>query len=505
MKKLFLLVVMSAVFARGADKPNVLYILCDDLGFGDVQALNPKGKIKTPNVDRLAKEGMIFTDAHSGSSVCTPTRYGILTGRYSWRSHLQNGVLGGYSEPLIAQGRMTVPSMLREQGYTTACIGKWHLGLDWQRKSGGDEKIKKGEGGNIDYAKPFANGPVTLGFDSYFGISASLDMPPFVWLVNDRAEKIPTVEKKWLRSGPAAEDFDAADVLPRLTKETCDFLAKRKPSDKPFFVYLALASPHTPIVPTKEWQGKSGISPYADFVMQTDDAVGQILRALDESKLAENTLIVFTSDNGCSPAADIPALEKVGHDHAAGRRGHKADIWDGGHRVPFVVRWPAKVAAGTRNDDVICLTDLMATCAEITGAKIPDNAGEDSSSFLPALLGKPMKPAREAVIHHSIGGKFALRQGDWKLELCPGSGGWSSPKDDAAKKQGLPDVQLYNMKDDSAEAANKQADAAERIAAMTKLLEKYVADGRSTPGAPQKNDVAIDIWKRGKGAKVKDE
>lgn len=498
MKKIFLLLAMVTACVRAADKPNILYILCDDLGYGDVQALNPKGKIKTPNVDRLAKEGMIFSDAHSGSSVCTPTRYGIMTGRYAWRTHLQSGVLYGYGEPLIAQGRMTVPALLREQGYATACFGKWHLGLDWQRKSGGDEKIKKGEGWNIDYTKPFANGPVTHGFDSWFGISASLDMPPYVWLVNDRAEKVPTTEKKWIRTGPAAEDFEAVDVLPRLTKEACDFIAKRKPSDKPFFIYLAYASPHTPIEPTKEWQGKSGISPYADFVMQTDDCVGQILRTLDEQKLAENTLIVFTADNGCSPAAQIELLEKAGHDHAAGRRGHKADIWDGGHRVPFVVRWPAKVAAGSRSDDVICLTDLMATCAEITGAKIPDNAGEDSASFLPALLGKPMKPAREAVVHHSIAGKFALRQGDWKLELCPGSGGWSSPKDDAAKKQGLPDVQLYNMKADGSESANKQADSSERIAAMTKLLEKYVVDGRSTPGTPQKNDVAVDIFKRGK-------
>lgn len=506
MKKILTALVLWACLASAGDHPNILYILCDDLGYGDVQALNPaRGRIPTPNLDRLVSQGMHFTDAHSGSSVCTPTRYGILTGRYAWRTRLQSGVLGGASPSLIAADRMTVASLLRDRGYTTACIGKWHLGLDWAKKANANPGGKKGEDWAIDYSKPFANGPVALGFDSYFGIAASLDMPPFVFLVNDRAEKPPTVEKKWLRSGAAAEDFEAVDVLPRLTQQACEFIAAHRDAGKggkPFFIYLPLASPHTPIVPTKEWQGRSGLSDYADFVMQTDHSVGQIMKALDEHKLAEHTLVIFTSDNGCSPAANTEELEKKGHFASADRRGYKADVWDGGHRVPFIVRWPGNVKAGSSSSALVCLTDLMATCAEITGAKIPDRAGEDSVSILPLLQGQAA-PCRGSVIHHSISGRFAMREANWKLELCPGSGGWSAPKDPAAAKQGLPPVQLYDMSADTGEQTNAQDQHPEVVARLTKLLEKHVAEGRSTPGAPQKNDVEVDVVKRVEKAKGK--
>ena len=503
------LAVLSAAFQAAPVErtiPNILYILCDDLGYGDVHALNPaRGKIATPNLDRLAAQGMTFSDMHSGSSVCTPTRYGILTGRYCWRSHLQTGVLIGDSAPLIAPGRLTVAELLRRNGYATACIGKWHLGMQMPRKAGtGTRKLAE----NIDYQAPIRQGPTTVGFDYYYGIVASLDMPPFVFVENDRFTTAATVRKRWLREGPAAPDFEAVNVLPVLTRKAVEYIGRQAEASKkgkPFFLYLPLNSPHTPIVPSQEWQGKSGISPYADFVMQTDAAVGELLAALDRFGLADSTIVLFTSDNGCSPAAKVAELEAKGHFPSAEFRGYKSDIWDGGHRVPFLARWPGHVTAGTKTDQPACLTDLLATCAGLVGAALPDNAAEDSVSLLSVLAGTAADPVREAVVHHSIQGKFAIRQGPWKLELCPGSGGWSKPGDKEAEKQGLPTLQLYNMTQDVGERRNLAAEKPELVKKMTVLLEKYVTDGRSTPGAPQKNDVPIDIWKRAGLKKVEPE
>ncbi len=464
---------------HAADKPNIVYILCDDLGYGDIHTLNPeRGKIATPHVDKLAAAGMAFTEAHSSSAVCTPTRYGILTGRYNWRTHLQRGVLSGYSKPLIAADRLTVPAFLKQQGYTTACFGKWHLGLTLPAD-------KQAIG-------PILDGPTTRGFDTYFGISASLDMPPFAFIENDRFTEAPTAAKKWVRQGAAAPGFEAVDVLPALTRKAVEFIGLRKQDGKPFFLYLPLASPHTPIVPTAAWQGKSGLSAYGDFVMQTDASVGAVLEALDTTGLAANTLVVFTSDNGCSPAAGTEELERKGHFASERRRGYKADIFDGGHRVPFIVRWPGKVKPGVRSDQPICLTDLLATCADIVGAKLPDNAGEDSVSILPALLGKDTGPLREAVVHHSIGGFFAIRQGPWKLALCRHSGGWSDPKPGSPAAKELPAVQLYDMRTEVGERANVWQEHPDVVARLTALLEKYIADGRSTPGTPQRNDVTVE-------------
>ncbi len=480
--------------ALSADKtsvPSIVFILADDLGYGDVKCLNREGKIATPNMDRLAAAGMMFTDAHGSSAVCTPTRYNILTGRYNWRTHLQQGVLLGYDQPLIEPGRMTVASMLKQHGYQTACVGKWHLGMNMSPLPAGAAKVLDA---SVDFSQPIKNGPTSLGFDWYYGISASLDMPPFAFIENDRFPVIPTVEKKWLRSGAAAADFEAEDVLPTLTRKACEYITQHAKPGKPLFLYLPLNSPHTPIVPSKAWQGKSGISPYADFVMETDWAVGQVMAALDTAGIADNTLLLCTSDNGCSPMANIPELEKQGHRPNYVFRGHKADIWDGGHHIPLIARWPGRVQAGTSSDQLVCLGDLLATCAEIVGEKLPDNAGEDSVSILPALLGKADHPLREALVHHSIHGRFAIRQGRWKLELCPGSGGWSKPGDPEAKKQGLPEVQLYDMTADISEQQNLQAEQPEVVARLTALLKKYVTDGRSTPGPPQKNDVSVDIF-----------
>ena len=469
-----------------ASRPNIVYILADDLGYGDVHCLNPeRGKIPTPNLDRLAGQGMRFTDAHSGSAVCTPTRYGILTGRYAWRSELQSGVLLGFSPPLIDEGRLTVPGLLKQHGYRTACIGKWHLGLTFA-KAGGNTN---------DLTRPIQGGPTTRGFDYYFGISASLDMPPFAFIENDRFTETPSVEKRWLRQGVAAPGFEAVDVLPTLTRKAVEYLGGRAAEKKPFFLYLALTAPHTPIVPTREWQGKSGLNAYGDFVMETDWSVGQVLQALEKNGLAENTLVIFTSDNGCSPAANVRELEAKGHYPSYVFRGYKADIWDGGHHIPFLARWPGHIQPGSVSDQLTCLTDLMATCADLLGAKLPEEAGPDSVSILPALLGRATGPLREAVVHHSINGSFALRQDKWKLELCPDSGGWSAPKPGSAEAKRLPPIQLYDMAEDISERANRQKDHPEIVARLTRLLEKYVAEGRSTAGGPLRNDVPVNIWK----------
>ena len=474
--------------AGGPDKPavprpNIVYILCDDLGYGDLHCLGgQRSKIATPNLDRLATEGMTFREAHSSSAVCTPSRYGILTGRYNWRTRLQSSVLSGFSSPLIAADRLTVPALLKQHGYATACIGKWHLGLGISEQ-------------HLD--RPIGDGPTTRGFDYYFGISASLDMPPFALIENDRFTELPTTVKTWVRQGVAAPGFEAVDVLPALTQKAVQYVSTQAKSGKPFFLYLPLTSPHTPLVPTKTWQGRSGLSPYGDFVMETDWAVGQVLAALESNRVAGTTLVIFTSDNGCAPYIGVDKLEKQGHFPSEHRRGYKADIWDGGHRIPFLARWPGQIEAGARSDQLISLNDLMATCAELLGVKLPDNAGEDSVSILPALLGKADKPLREAVVHHSVNGSFAIRQGRWKLELCPSSGGWSVPKPGSQEAKHLPAVQLYDMAQDVGERTNEYEAHPEIVERLMKLLRKYIADGRSTPGAPQKNDVPIKLWKEG--------
>lgn len=489
-RPILLLLAFSTVLRAGSAKPNIVYVLCDDLGYGDVHCLNPqRGKIATPHIDRLAAQGMVFTDAHSSSAVCTPTRYGILTGRYNWRSTLQKGVLDGFSKPLIAADRLTVPALLKQHGYHTACIGKWHLGMTF----GHDGKKR-------DFTQAITDGPVARGFDTFFGISASLDMPPFAFIENDRFTQALTTTKKWVRTGLAAPDFEAVDVLPSLARKASEYINSRTAGDKPFFLYLPLTSPHTPLVPSKEWQGKSGLGEYGDFVMETDWVLGEVLASIDKAGIAKNTLVIFTSDNGCAPYIGVDKLEKQGHSPSAGLRGYKADVWDGGHRIPFIARWPGNVKPGTTSEQTICLTDLMATCAEILNARLPDNAGEDSVSILPALTGSDTAPLREATVHHSVSGSFAIRQGKWKLILCPGSGGWSSPKDSEAAKQGLPEVQLYDLSADLAETKNLRAEHPEVVGKLTKLLEKYVVDGRSTSGPLQKNDAPVDIWKQDDGA-----
>jgi arylsulfatase A len=474
---------------KGASSaPNIVFILADDFGYGDLHALNPeRGKIATPHLDRLASQGISFLDAHSGSSVCTPTRYGLLTGRYAWRTRLQRGVLDGSDDPpLIAKDRLTVASFLKQHGYSTAAIGKWHLGFDSQLPEKNENSAavsstvksrKKGDAG-LPIGAKIIEGPITRGFDYFWGCSNARTMSGLI--ENDKV----------------IESIEPISMLPRLRQRAVAYITEHGPRAKlgnPFFLYVPLTSPHTPIVPSSEWQGKSGLGDYADFVMQTDAVVGDILAAIDKADLATNTLIFFTADNGCSPAADTKALEKQGHFASDHFRGYKADIWEGGHRVPFLVRWPAKIRAGSSSSQTICHVDLMATCAEILGSTLPSTAAVDSVSILPALLGFENPPLREAVVHHSIDGMFSIRQGRWKLAFCPGSGGWGSPKDAQASQQNLPSLQLYDLFADASESRNVYAEHPEVVDQLTKLLEKYVADGRSTPGPLQSNDVEVSF------------
>ena len=480
-------------------KPNIIYILADDLGYGDVQTLNPKrGKIATPQMDKLAAEGMVFTDAHTGSSVCTPTRYGVLTGRYSWRTRLKSFVLWGFDQPLIAKDRLTVASLLKEQGYNTAIVGKWHLGLGLRTPDGKPTRGMKSPIDGVDWDARIVGGPVDLGFDSWQGIAASLDMPPYIYIEDDRFVGECTTIKNFYRNreGPAHADFEAIDVLPVIGNKSADYIQKQT-ADEPFFLYVPLTSPHTPILPTEEWKGRSGLSAYADFVMHTDAVVGQIVDAVDAAGLAENTIIIVTSDNGCSKVADIEDLQAQGHYPNGQFRGAKSDLWDGGHRVPFIVRWPAVVEPGSSSDEIICLKDLMATAADLAGATLPSDAGEDSVSFLPALKFERIVSSREGIVHHSVNGQFAIRRGDWKLIFSAGSGGWTDPTHGAALREGLPPIQLYNMAEDPSETENLQAEYPEVVSELAALLETYIDSGSSVDGKTGRNDpLGNQRWKQ---------
>lgn len=476
-----------------AAKPNLIVILADDMGVGDVA--HHGGKAATPHLDRLAAEGMRFTDAHSASSVCTPTRYALLTGRYNWRSPMKKGVLGGPSTPLIRHGETILPKFLARHGYRSSVIGKWHLGLGWEKLDSPAEAAKgptRGAGWGIDYTKRVSGGPLDLGFTENFLYPASLDMAPYLYLRDDKPITLPTVSRTFWqqRWGPAVKDFKPEQCLADFAREARAFIAREAENEAPFFLYLPLTSPHTPIVPSERWQGKSELGPYGDFLMETDWVVGEVLAELDQRGLAEDTLIVFTTDNGCSPQADIPALEKMGHHPCGDLRGHKADLWEGGHRVPFVVRWPGEVKPGTTSDRTLCQTDLFATFADVLGTAPEPAEAPDSVSFLSTLRGND-QDARPATVHHSINGSFAIRKGPWKLLLCPGSGGWSAPKPDAAWESDLPKVQLYHLDRDHGETRNLESEHPEIVKELADALAELIHQGRTTPGPKQANHGSI--------------
>jgi arylsulfatase A-like enzyme len=462
-------------------RPNVVVILADDLGYGDAACYNPAAKVAMPNIDRLAGEGMRFTDAHSGSSVCTPTRYGLLTGRYAWRTRLQKGVFYGYEPPLIAEGRLTVPALLKQHGYHTACIGKWHLGWDWPMAEGATTP---------DFTKPIGGGPTTRGFDEYFGTHVP-NQPPYVFIERDRTVGLPTAEKKVDRvaisgrAGPMLPGWKFEEILPTLTSRAVEYIDRRAKTGGPFFLYVPLTTPHEPVSPSARFQGRSGINPLADLMMETDWAVGEIKAALDRNGLNNDTLFIFTADNGHATYTGLQPLLDAGHQPSGPLRGYKTDVYEGGHRVMFIVRQPGVIRPGSTCDATICHTTLLATCADLLGAKLPAEASEDGASILPLLRGEtPERPVFEAVVHHAASGQFAIRQGRWKLNF-PGP-----PKKDGGEPAPL---ELFDLTADLGETTNVAKQHADVVSELTKLMRRYVAEGRSTPGPAQLNDVAVVI------------
>jgi arylsulfatase A-like enzyme len=498
-----------AGIAGAQSRPNIVYILCDDMGYGDVAALNPDGKIKTPNLDEMAKNGMIFTDAHSSSSVCTPTRYNVMTGRYNWRTDLKSGVLSGYGKPLIAEDRLTVASLCHDNGYQTAMIGKWHLGMELPivKNGTGIPKGDKSKNEYVDWSQPVKRTPTSNGFDYFWGHGASLDFPPYNYIENETytSQNVRFITNEEIREdlqitttfrqGWIGDNFDPFKTMDEFCDRAAAYIRKADGS-KPFFLYVPLTSPHTPTIPTSLWKGKSGLNAYGDFVMQTDAGVGRILQAIKDAGCEENTLVIFTADNGCSPRAEIEELKKKGHSPNYIYRGTKADVWEGGHRVPHIVRWPAQIKAGSQTDRLTVLGDVVATVADIIGAELPDTAAEDSVSFYDVLLGKDDSAKKhKAIINHTVSGQFAIRTKQWKLCFCPGSGGWSDPNDSAARKKGLPEYQLYDLSADPCETKNLINDYPEVVEELTALATEFVTKGRSTPGVPQKNDTP-NTWQQ---------
>lgn len=488
---LFCLSLLTAPAVLG--KPNFVFILADDMGYGDVS--HAGGKIPTPFLDQLRAEGMRFTDAHTTSSVCTPTRYGLLTGRYNWRSPLKQHVLFPPQRSIMDPKRLTVAGLLKNNGYRTCVVGKWHLGLNWHmldKPAKAQKGETKGKGWNIDFSKPPQQGPLKLGFTHDFLFPASLDMPPYVYLKNDVLVEPPTITRGWNRPGPTAASFEAENCLIDFARESRSFIKDAVTAKSPFFLYLPLTSPHTPIVPSKAWQGKSPLGKYGDFVMETDWVVGEVMKELAEQGVDKDTVFIFTTDNGCSPAAGIGDLVKKGHLPNAHWRGHKADIYEGGHRVPFIVRWPERVKAGSTSDLTVCTSDFFATAADILGLvrKLPNNAAEDSFSFLPVLDNPDRKsPVRSFTIHHSINGSFAVRKGPWKLCLCPGSGGWSAPRPrEAMRNTKLPVIQLYHLGKDPSEKNNVQQHHQDVVKDLVDDLSHAIAHGRTRGGLPSTNE-----------------
>ncbi len=477
-------------------KPNIVYILADDLGYGDVSSLNPDCPFVTTHFDRLAQQGMCFTDAHATSAVCTPSRYSIITGRYNWRSQLKSYVLGGFSPPLIDENRKTVAQLLKRGGYATHAVGKWHLGMDLPKQEGFVEASEFGDSHPVDYTKPIKGGPINVGFDSYYGISGSLDMPPYVYIKDDMFTAVPTritkgSGKGFWREGLTADDFVHEEVLDHLTDKALAVIRENK--ERPFFLYFALPAPHTPILPHPRFRGKSNTNAYGDFVLHCDDVVGRVLDTLTECGIDEHTLVVFTSDNGCSPMADFAELARFGHNPSYHFRGMKSDIFEGGHRVPLLMRWPQVIKAHSISSRLVCLSDFYATAADILGLSLAEDEAVDSVSLLALLSDAAHPEVRGSLVHQSLDGSLSLRKGTYKLEMCKGSGGWSYPACGSEEEQDLPSVQLYNLDCDIAETKNVQSEHPDVVTAMQEELACIVREGRSTPGPRQEND-GVAVW-----------
>jgi arylsulfatase A-like enzyme len=474
-----------------AARPNIIIILADDLGYGDVQSFNPQSKIPTPNLDKLARQGVRFTDAHSPSSVCTPTRYGLLTGRYPWRSRLKAGVLPPLGKPLIEEGRLTLPEMLKQQGYTTAIFGKWHLGWDWATTDGKAAAILPNGLSNVDFTKPVANGPLTRGFDYFYGVDLP-NFPPYVFIENDRTlgtptETIPPNNPDINRKGPMMKDWEPVKILPAITDRAVRYVEERAKSSQPFFLYFALTSPHYPVVPSPEFVGKSQAGVYGDFVVQTDAAVGAVMNALQRAGADKNTLVIFTSDNGPEVASEVKigAYERINksqHASMANWRGVKRDAWEGGHRVPFIARWTGKIPAGKTNDSLLGHLDLMASIAALTGYKLLSEAAPDSFNQLPALL-QNKATKRGELVYHEHNGHLALRQGDWVFVDSATCGDGNKEPEWFRQTRSLHNCAgpgaLYNLKTDPGQAKNLYDAQPDKVRALKARLEQIRQQERS--------------------------
>jgi arylsulfatase A-like enzyme len=487
--------------AAPAAKPNIVIILADDLGYGDVASNHPASKIPTPHLDRLAAQGLRFTDAHSSSGVCSPTRYTLLTGRYHWRTG-RSGIVPPFGPPMIAADRLTLPRLLQQHGYRTAAIGKWHLGWNWPMTPAEAKTYSTKPADPADaallaralaiFAQPIPDGPTTRGFDFYFGPDVP-NWPPYAFIENDRVLGVPSVflpaalvgNNQASLHGPAVPDWPLDAILPTLADRTDAFLTEAARRPEPFFLYLPLTTPHTPLAVAAEWRGRSGLNLYADLVMQTDAVVGRVLATLERTGAAKNTLVIFTSDNGCAAYIGIKELTAAGHFPSGPFRGYKTDAWEGGHRVPFFVRWPGVVAPGGITPHLTHQADVMATIAEMLSAPLPATAAEDSFSLLPVLRGQPGS-SRPHAVNQSNHGTLALRRGDWKLIFGHGSDG---PRKDTDPSP----ARLYDLAADPGETKNLVNTQPALAAELTALMQRLIAEGRSTPGAPQKNDGSIAL------------
>ena len=483
--------------------PNLVFILADDLGYGDVACYNPESKVPTPNIDRLAEEGVRFTDAHSPSTVCTPSRYSVLTGRMAFRTGMR-GVFSGVGGPcLVEKDRLTLPQMLRERGYTTACFGKWHVGLTFFDSQGkpisgsGVEAVKR-----VDFSRPIPDAPIHRGFDHFFGTACC---PTTDWLYafidGDRIPVPPTglLDRRPLPKHPYSQDNRPGLIAPGFDLEEVDMLFLDKSlrflenhaktaTGKPFFLFHSTQAVHLPSFPGKAFKGKTKAGPHGDFILEFDHIVGEIARALDRLDLAENTLLIVSSDNGPEVTSVINMRKDYSHNGARPWRGVKRDQWEGGHRVPFVARWPGKTTPGSTTSHTVCLTDLMATCAGLVGYDLPNDAAEDSYDFRPALLGqKPDGPVRQYTLHQTISLALAIRRGPWKYLDHRGSGGndyEKGPMSAYSLPETAPDApaQLYNLDDDPGETTNLYHKHPEIVKELRSKLEEFRTTGRSAPG-----------------------
>lgn len=486
-----LAVPFSLAAAEPAARPNIVILYADDMGYGDLGVQNPQSKIPTPHLDRLATEGMRFTDAHSSSGVCTPSRYALLHGRYHWRKF--HGIVNSFDQPVMDDERTTLPELLKSKGYRTACIGKWHLGWDWnaiKKPGAAPNSAAKGKGlpaTAFDWSKPIPGGPRSHGFDYYFGDDVP-NFPPYAWFENDRVITEPTVplstpkptaEGQWeTRPGPSVKDWDFWAVMPTLTEKAVSWIGKQK-HDEPFFLYFPFTSPHAPIIPTPEFVGKSQAGGFGDFVNQTDATVGRVLKALQDGGFAENTIVIFTADNGPEHYA-YERLQKFEHRSAGPLRGLKRDLWEGGHRVPFVVRWPGKVAAGKVNAGLLSQIDLYATIAKVVGAEIPAGSAEDSYDQL-ALLQGTADSARDTLVHNTNANGYGLRRGDWVL-IAAKSGGVTKVPEWFDRANGYTanthPGELYNLRDDLGQKHNLYVEHPDKVKELTAVLEQLRAKGQ---------------------------